>query len=120
MAAGIACLEVLKEEGVYEELDQLGSQLETGILEKAEKHGIDITINRLNGALTVFFGTEKVTNYKESEATDGEAFAKFFKLLLKEGINLAPSKYEAWFLTTEHTEKDIEETIAAVDRAFEQ
>ncbi|MCM3739552.1 glutamate-1-semialdehyde 2,1-aminomutase [Oceanobacillus luteolus] len=120
MAAGIACLEVLKEEGVYEELDRLGSQLEAGILEKAEKHGIDITINRLNGALTVFFGTEKVTNYKESEATDGEAFAKFFKLLLKEGINLAPSKYEAWFLTTEHTEKDIEETIAAVDRAFEQ
>lgn len=120
MAAGIACLEVLKEEGVYKQLDRLGSQLEAGILEKAEKHGIDITINRLNGALTVFFGTEKVTNYKESEATDGEAFAKFFKLLLKEGINLAPSKYEAWFLTTEHTEKDIEETIAAVDRAFEQ
>ncbi|MCF3943607.1 glutamate-1-semialdehyde 2,1-aminomutase [Oceanobacillus alkalisoli] len=120
MAAGIACLEVLQEEGVYDKLEKLGAQLEAGILEKAEKHQIDITINRLRGALTVFFGTEEVTNYAESEATDGEAFAKFFKLMLHEGINLAPSKYEAWFLTTEHTEKDIDDTIAAVDRVFEK
>lgn len=118
MAAGIACLEVLKEEGIYEELDQLGAQLEAGILEKAQKHGIEITLNRLRGALTVFFGNHKVTNYDEAEATDGEAFGQFFKLLLEKGVNLAPSKYEAWFLTTEHTEADIEETIEAVDYAF--
>ena len=120
MAAGIACLEVLQEEGIYERLHKLGAKLEAGILESAEKHGIDITINRLKGALTVFFGKQKVTNYAEAEATDGEAFAKFFKLLLKEGVILAPSKYEAWFLTTEHTEQDVEDTIAAVDRAFAQ
>lgn len=118
MAAGIACLEVLKEEGIYEKLDQLGAQLEAGILEKAQKHGIDITLNRLRGALTVFFGNQKVTNYDEAEATDGKAFGWFFKLLLEKGVNLAPSKYEAWFLTTEHTEADIEETIEAVGYAF--
>ncbi|WP_405099840.1 glutamate-1-semialdehyde 2,1-aminomutase [Oceanobacillus sp. FSL H7-0719] len=118
MASGIACLEVLQQEGVYDKLDRLGAQLEAGILEKAEKHGIDITLNRLKGALTVFFGKHEVTNYAEAEATDGEAFGKFFKLLLEKGVNLAPSKYEAWFLTTEHTETDIEETIAAVDYAF--
>ena len=59
-------------------------------------------------------------NYEQAEATDGEVFAKFFKLMLKNGINLAPSKYEAWFLTTAHTEKDIEETLVAVDKSFKE
>lgn len=118
MAAGIACLEVLKEEGVYEELDRLGKRLEEGIHEKAREHGIHITINRLCGALTVYFGVDQITNYAEANASDGEAFAKFFQLMLREGINLAPSKYEAWFLTTEHKDSDIENTIDAVGRSF--
>ncbi|MFD1416531.1 glutamate-1-semialdehyde 2,1-aminomutase [Oceanobacillus jeddahense] len=118
MAAGIACLEVLKEDGVYEELERLGKRLEEGILEKAEEHGIHLTVNRLCGALTVYFGVDKVTNYSEADASDGEAFATFFQLMLNEGINLAPSKYEAWFLTTEHTDSDIENTIDAVGHAF--
>ena len=118
MASGIACLEVLQKDGVYEKLDQLGERLENGILEQAAKHGVEISVNRLCGALTVYFGKEKVTNYDQAEASDGEAFAKFFKLMLEQGINLAPSKYEAWFLTTEHTEADIDETIKAVDNAF--
>jgi glutamate-1-semialdehyde 2,1-aminomutase len=120
MAAGIACLEVLQEEGVYGRLDKLGERLENGILEKASAHGVDITINRLKGALTVFFGTEKVTNYEQAENTDGEAFAEFFRLMENEGIKLAPSKYEALFLTTAHTEQDVEDTITAAERAFEQ
>ncbi|MCU9614650.1 glutamate-1-semialdehyde 2,1-aminomutase [Caldibacillus lycopersici] len=118
MLAGIACLEVLSQEGVYEELDRLGGLLEKGILAAANKHGIEISINRLKGALTVYFTNEKVENYEQADNTDGEKFAQFFKLMLHQGINLAPSKYEAWFITTEHTEKDIEETIVAVDQAF--
>ena len=55
MASGIACLEVLQQEGVYEKLDALGAMLEKGILEQATKHNIDITVNRLKGALTVYF-----------------------------------------------------------------
>ncbi|MFD2046436.1 glutamate-1-semialdehyde 2,1-aminomutase [Ornithinibacillus salinisoli] len=121
MASGIACLEVLKQEGVYEKMDQLGERLENGILEKADQHDVTISVNRLRGALTVYFGQgSKVTNYAEAEASDGEAFGRFFKLMLEQGINLAPSKYEAWFLTTEHTEADIDETIEAVGHAFEQ
>ena len=77
-----------------------------------------ITINRLKGALTLYFTTEKVYNYAQAENTDGELFAKFFKLMLAEGINLAPSKYEAWFLTTAHTEDDVMQTITAVEKAF--
>ncbi|MFD2628851.1 glutamate-1-semialdehyde 2,1-aminomutase, partial [Oceanobacillus kapialis] len=118
MAAGIACLEVLQEEGTYEKLDNLGALLEKGITEQAEQHGVSITVNRLCGALTVFFGDGEITNYDQAEASDGEAFATFFRLMLEQGINLAPSKYEAWFLTTEHTEADIEAAIKAVGHAF--
>ncbi|MBE2914205.1 glutamate-1-semialdehyde 2,1-aminomutase [Anoxybacillus flavithermus] len=116
--AGIACLEVLQQEGVYEHLDHLGAMLEAGILTHAKTYDIPVTINRLKGALTVYFSTEKVENYEQAERTDGEMFAKFFKLMLHQGINLAPSKYEAWFITLAHTEEDIEYTVKAVEHAF--
>ncbi|WP_271854255.1 glutamate-1-semialdehyde 2,1-aminomutase [Planococcus maritimus] len=118
--AGIACLEVLQEKGIYERMDQLGERLETGILAAAEKHGVTITVNRLKGALTIYFTDQKVENYEQAEATDGEMFGRFFKLMLEQGVNLAPSKYEAWFLTTEHTEEDIDTSIRAVEHAFAQ
>ncbi|WP_096439713.1 glutamate-1-semialdehyde 2,1-aminomutase [Alteribacter populi] len=116
--AGIACLEVLKQPGVYEYLDELGAQLEEGIRNHAATYNVPITLNRLKGALTVYFGVAGVTNYDQAENSDGEMFGRFFKLMLEQGINLAPSKYEAWFLTTEHTEADIEKTLEAVDYAF--
>ncbi len=120
MQAGIACLEVLATPGIYDEMDRLGAILEDGILTAAKKHGVTITLNRLKGALTIYFTDVKVENYEQAESSDGEIFGQFFKLMLNQGINLAPSKYEAWFLTTEHTEADIRETIEAVDYAFSQ
>lgn len=120
MQAGIACLEVLQTPGIYEEMDRLGAILEEGILAAAKKHGVTITLNRLKGALTIYFTDVKVENYEQAESSDGEIFGRFFKHMLEQGINLAPSKYEAWFLTTEHTEADIQETIEAVDIAFSQ
>lgn len=120
MSSGIACLEVLENPGVYEQLDELGAMLEEGMLAAAKRHQIDITVNRLKGALTLFFGKHEVTNYEEAEATDSEKFAQFFQLMLKQGINLAPSKYEAWFLTIAHTKEDIEKTIEGIDQAFKQ
>jgi glutamate-1-semialdehyde 2,1-aminomutase len=116
--SGIACLEVLKQEGIYDYLDRLGAMLEEGILEAAKENNIQITINRLKGALTIYFTKEKIENYVQAENTDGETFAKFFKHMLHQGINLAPSKYEAWFLTIAHTEEDIEATLHAVKNAF--
>ncbi|MDQ0273596.1 glutamate-1-semialdehyde 2,1-aminomutase [Cytobacillus purgationiresistens] len=118
--AGIACLEVLKQKGVYEHLDRLGAMLEVGITEAAKKYDISISINRLKGALTVYFTDEKVENYEQAENTDGEMFAKFFNLMLEQGVNLAPSKYEAWFVTIAHVDEDILATIKAVNNAFEQ
>lgn len=118
VVSGIACLEVLQEPGIYERLDKLGAMLEKGILEAAKKYNAPITINRLKGALTIYFTNEKVINYEQAEATDGELFAAFFKKMLNQGINLAPSKYEAWFITTAHSEEDIVQTIKAVENAF--
>ncbi|MFC0190333.1 glutamate-1-semialdehyde 2,1-aminomutase [Fictibacillus aquaticus] len=120
ISAGIACLEVLQQEGVYEEMDRLGAMLEAGLLEQAEKHNATVSINRLKGALTLYFTDEKVVNYEQAENTDGEVFGRYFMAMLEEGINLAPSKYEAMFLTTEHTEEDVKKTIEAAGRAFKK
>ena len=120
MKAGIALLEVLEQDGVYEKLDALGKRLEDGLLSLIKKHNITATVNRVYGALTLYFTDETVENYTQAENTDGDAFAKFFKLMLNQGINLAPSKFEAWFLTTEHTDEDIDSTLKAVDYAFSQ
>ncbi|WP_336636814.1 glutamate-1-semialdehyde 2,1-aminomutase [Lysinibacillus fusiformis] len=120
MQAGIACLEVLQTPGIYDEMDRLGGILEEGILAAAKEHGVTITLNRLKGALTIYFTDVKVENYEQAENSNGEIFGRFFKLMLEQGVNLAPSKYEAWFLTTEHTEADILETIKAVHYAFSQ
>lgn len=118
--AGIACLEVLRQEGVYEKMDKLGEKLEKGIVAAAQEFDVTITVNRLKGALTIYFTDITVENYEQAEKSDGEIFGRFFKLMLAQGINLAPSKYEAWFLTTEHTEEDIDFSIQAVRKAFKQ
>lgn len=119
VSAGIACLEVLQQEGVYEQLDRLGEMLANGLKEAAERHGIAVTINRICGALSVHFCDHPVTNYEEAKATDDRQFAAFFRSMLDQGICLAPSKFEAWFLTIAHTEEDIAYTLEAADRAFQ-
>ncbi|MGP4079776.1 glutamate-1-semialdehyde 2,1-aminomutase [Pseudalkalibacillus sp. R45] len=121
ISAGIACLEVLQQDGVYEHLDTLAEKLEAGIRKLAKQYSVPLSLNRLKGALTLYFGSKnEVTNYEQAEKSDGELFAKFFKLMLEQGINLAPSKYEAWFLTTEHTDEDIQNTLEAVEKAFQK
>ncbi|WP_100489024.1 glutamate-1-semialdehyde 2,1-aminomutase [Sporolactobacillus pectinivorans] len=120
MASGIACLEVLQTPGIYEKMDRLGKQLEDGIFSINEKYHLPIAINRIGGSMTVYFSDHEITNYEEAKATDSDMFGRFFKLMLKKGVNLAPSKYEAWFLTTEHTEKDVSDTLDAVDYALSE
>ncbi|MCH5988239.1 aminotransferase class III-fold pyridoxal phosphate-dependent enzyme, partial [Salmonella enterica] len=71
MAAGIACLEVLEQPGVYDELDRLGAKLEDGLNDLIDKYNITAKINRLVGALTIYFTDEIVTNYKQAEESDG-------------------------------------------------
>ncbi len=118
LAAGMACLELLQDPRVYQTMDRLGKRLEKGILEAANRHGIAVTVNRVGGALTLFFGSHPVRNYEDAQRTDGEQYARFFHLMLKRGVYLPPSKFEAWFLTLAHTDQDIDDTLQAVDEAF--
>ncbi|UHA71808.1 glutamate-1-semialdehyde 2,1-aminomutase [Paenibacillus sp. 481] len=118
ISAGIACLEVLQTPGVYEHMESLAIRLTAGIQEGAERYGLPLTINRIRGAFSTHFCDHPVTNYEQAQDTDGEAFAAFFRHMLDQGICLAPSKYEAWFLTTAHTEADVDLTIEAAHEAF--
>lgn len=118
ISAGIACLEVLSAEGVYNEMERLAIRLTEGLQESAGRHGIPLTINRIRGAFSTHFCSHPITNYDEAQDTDGEMFASFFRHMLNRGINLAPSKYEAWFLTTAHTDADIDITLEAAEATF--
>ncbi|UYO06301.1 glutamate-1-semialdehyde 2,1-aminomutase [Paenibacillus sp. PSB04] len=120
ISAGIACLEVLQSEGVYEEMDRLAAKLADGLQASAGRYGVPLTINRIRGSLSTHFCDHPVTNYDEAQDTDGEAFAAFFRAMLNRNINLAPSKYEAWFLTTAHTEADIDATLEAAEASFKE
>jgi glutamate-1-semialdehyde 2,1-aminomutase len=118
ISAGMACVKELSKPGTYERLDRMGKTLADEILRLADKYGVTITLNRFGGAFTVYFTDRPVVDYKGAQAADGEQFARFFRLMLEQGVYLAPSKYEAWFLTTAHTEEDIEYTARAVEQAF--
>lgn len=118
ISAGIACLEVLSKPGVYKQMNKLAAKLADGLLNAAKKHSVPLTVNQIVGSLSTHFCDHPVTNYDEALDTDGERFGKFFRLMLEQGINLAPSKYEAWFLTVAHTEADIDATLEAAERAM--
>ena len=118
--AGMACLDVLEAPNVYQQMNALGEKLEDELLRLAKKSGVPITINRLGGGFTVFFGNHQVVNYEDAKRSDSKAFAVFFKAMLARGVHLAPSKYEAWFLTTAHTEKEIDKTLEAAEVSFDE
>lgn len=118
--AGLACLEVLREPDVYPRMEAMATRLCDGLQASADKHGVPLTINRIVGAFSTHFCGHPVTNYEEAQGSDGEQFGRFFRLMLDRGIYLAPSKYEAWFLTTAHADTDIDETLAAADASFQE
>lgn len=123
MLAGIACLEVMKADDFHGKIERLAKKLADGIVALAEKHEVPVTVNRFGGMFAIYFteySGQIIENYAQAEATNGKRFGQFFKLMLSKGICLAPSKYEDWFVNCWHTEDDIEQTLGAIDYAFEQ
>jgi glutamate-1-semialdehyde 2,1-aminomutase len=118
MAAGIETLEILKSKKVYQDLEKKTSYLAERIFESAEDHGIPVTLNRTTGMLTLFFTGGPVNNYFSAKTSDTKRFAKFFIEMLDQGIYLPPSQFEAWFISLAHTQKDLDKTIEACDKAF--
>ena len=119
-AAGLATLDVLRETNPYPRMDALANDLASAILRLAHRYGIDISLNRAGSGFTVFFGVRGVKDYRGASAADQSQFARFHQLLLEQGVYLAPSRFEAWFVSAVHDREIIETTIAAVDQAFRQ
>ncbi len=113
MAAGIATLNLLGQPGVYEELERKGARLEKGFYENAAEIGIPITINRVGAMMTIFFTEQEVIDYETAKSSDLNRFRAYFGHMLDEGVSLAPSQFEAFFISTVHTDDDIEQTIEA-------
>ncbi|GLG00352.1 glutamate-1-semialdehyde 2,1-aminomutase 2 [Alicyclobacillus hesperidum subsp. aegles] len=120
MRTGMACLDVLREPGIYDDMARRAQVLTEAAHEAAKRHGVPITINRMGGAFTIYFGSHPVRNYDDANATDSDQFARFFHLLADRNILIAPSKYEAWFVSAVHTDEDIERTVAVYDEVFKE
>jgi len=117
-AASLAVLEILQKPGVYEQLELLSARLEQGLHEAARKNRTAIHINRAGSILSVFFTDKPVNNFEDVQKCSGRLFKRFFASMLQQGIYLAPSAYEAWFVSLAHTERDIDRTIQAAYNAF--
>ena len=117
MAAGAATLDLLTP-ALYEGLERTGARLEAGLRQAADEAGRKVAISRVGSLLTVFFRPTAPRNGAEALASDRDAFARFFGAMLDEGVLLPPSQFEAWFLGAEHTDADIDATVAAAGKAF--
>lgn len=118
MTAGIETLKILSLPGTYPKLERLSEQLHRGLEEAARKAGVETYVTRVGSMLCTFFTPGPVTDFVTAKESDTQVFSRFFSLMLEEGIYLAPSQFEAIFLSTAHEEKEVEQTIAAAYKAF--
>jgi glutamate-1-semialdehyde 2,1-aminomutase len=118
MAAGIAALQELAEGDAYARLEQLGAQLETGMKGAAKAAGVPVQFNRCGSMFCGYFTSEPVHNLADAMKSDRERFKKYFHGMLEAGIYLAPSQFEAGFISTAHSTADIEKTVKAAAKVM--
>ncbi|AWI24538.1 glutamate-1-semialdehyde 2,1-aminomutase [Flavobacterium pallidum] len=117
MAAGLAMLQKLNEdESVFKRLEEKTAYLEAGIRNVLSENGVVYTINRVGSMISVHFDEGAVTDFKSAGKGDNESFRKFFHGLVAEGVYIAPSAYETWFISDALTYEDLDFTIAAIDK----
>ncbi|WP_299160525.1 glutamate-1-semialdehyde 2,1-aminomutase [uncultured Tenacibaculum sp.] len=119
MAGGIATLTELKKQNPYEKFNEIAQIIEVFLLESAKKYGVEITVNRFGSMINPFFTNKKVTNFEEAQTCDTNKFAVFFWEMIKNGVFLPPSQFEAWFLSSVLSEKDIQKIVKAIDKSME-
>jgi len=119
MAAGLKNLEIISSAGFYERLNKKVVKLTEGLKERAKTCGIGLTTNEVGGMFGVFFTeAEKVSSFAEVSQCNVERFKRFYHGMLEQGVYLAPSAYEAGFVSSEHTDEDIEKTLDAAEAVF--
>lgn len=118
MTAGIKTLEILGRPGAYEHLERVTKKLMDGLLSAAKDAGHDITGGNISGMFGFFFTKGPISCFEEALASDTSKFGKFHRGMLEEGVYLAPSQFEAGFTSLQHTDEDIEATIAAARRVL--
>ncbi len=119
VAAGLATLKILVRDNPYPELERKAAALSEGIGRVLTDKGIPHTINRVGSMLSVFFHPGPLTSYEEVVTSDREAFVRFFGKMLENGVYLAPSPFEAWFVGVSHEDEEIAWTIAAAEKSGE-
>jgi len=118
MAAGLATLKRLRDKSIYQRLETSSSRLCAGISAAAGEAGVKTVTNRVGSMWTGFFTSQPVNNWSDANLCDRQAHGQFFHRMLEEGIYLAPSQFEAAFISLAHTDQVIEQTIEAAKRAF--
>ncbi|MDU2293617.1 MAG: glutamate-1-semialdehyde 2,1-aminomutase [Peptococcus niger] len=118
MKAGYTTLCELQKRNPYADLDARAKRLKEGLAAAADAHGVRATINQVGSLLTVFFTDRPVHTYADAQTSSVDQYRIFFQALLAEGIHLPPSQFECWFISTAHTDADIEKTIQAAEKAF--
>lgn len=117
MTAGFETLSQLTPES-YKEFERKADRLEEGLKAAAEKYDIPHTINRAGSMIGIFFTNEDVVNYEKAKSSNLEFFAEYYREMANQGVFLPPSQFEGLFLSTAHTDEDIEKTISAAEQAF--
>ena len=114
-------LHAIQQPGIYEQLAEKTRQVAEGLKAAAAKHGISLAVNYVGAMFGFFFTAEpEITRFEQVSSCDIDAFKRFYHLMLQEGVYLAPSAYEAGFLSLAHSDSDIAETLAAAERCFAQ
>jgi len=114
MAAGYAALRYIKDNpGIYPELERKGNLLENGLRENMKKLGKKFALNRIGSMLCMFFTERAVSDFKTAITSDTELYGKYFHGMLERGVYLAPAQFEAVFISTAHSDEDLEKTIIA-------
>ena len=118
MTAGIVTIRELSKPGVYSLLEKKSGMLEKALVEAAKRAGVKIRFYRAGSMFCTYFTDTEVYDYKTAKTADTEKFSRFFSQMIERGINIAPSQFEAGFMSLAHTEKDIDNTAKAVFEAL--
>ena len=118
MAAGLATLRTLMDHDPYDSLADAAQYLANGLMAAAAQAGVPVQLNRCGSMFTLFFTDRPVRTFADAVSSDTDAFARFFHAMLRRGVYLPPSQFEAWFLSAAHDPSIIENTIEAAASAF--